>query len=374
MAARYKYNMIDQESKNEELVEMSSRAYQFLREKMIEEAQEEFLRILEADEHNNYALVGLGDLERQRGDYHRAITYYQHCLEHHPENNYALFGLAESYRGLRQYGRAVEVWEQYLKHDSENVTVLTRVADAYRKIRSFERSRELYNMVLAIEDDNNYALIGMGHLHYDFKDYPNAMHYWQRMYEKSGESVDIRVLTSLGNCHRKMKTFDQGVEYFEAALQREPDNFFALYGMADCYRGMQEPAKSLIYWQRILANDPENKVILTRIGDAYRALGDLAAAEEHYRRALNVQFDTYAALGLAILHRTRKDYPAAVSALEYLIQAEPENYRAVAELAGCYEIQGKYAEALAVLARYMQSSRIPVKAAQRYASDLKARM
>lgn len=360
--------------KNEIHAELSRRAYQLLREDMTDQAREEFEKILQEDPQNNYALVGLGDLERQQKNYPRAIEYYTQCLEYHTDNNYALFGLAESYRAVRQYNRAVEVWERYLKHDQDNVTVLTRVADAYRKARNFERSREIYLRVLELEKDNDYALIGLGHLHYDFRDYESALYYWKRMYVKSGEAVDIRVLTSLGNCHRKMKSFAQGIPFFEEALQREPQNFFALYGLADCYRGLQHPEKSLSYWQQILERDRNNKVILTRIGDAYRAMEKFHEAEQSYREALNVQYDSYAALGLAIIHRNRKEYDEAIRGLDALIEIEPENYRAVSELAGCYEGQRKYAEALAVLARYMQNARNPVKSAQRYAMELRNRL
>lgn len=358
----------------ERLALLSQQGYQYIRENMTREAQACFKEVLESEPDNNYALVGMGDLERKDRNFESAVSFYKQCLEHYPENNYALFGLAESYRAMKQYNRAVEVWERYLKHDSENVTVLTRVADAYRKARVFDRSRDLYKQVLDIEPENNYALIGMGHLHYDFHDYQSAQHYWERMYEKSGDAVDIRVLTSLGNCHRKMRTFSQGVQYFELALAREPDNFFALYGLADCYRGMQQPEKSLAYWQRILELDSTNKVILTRIGDAYRAMDNLVQAEDHYRRALNVQYDSYAILGLAIIHRKKKQHGEAITALESLLESEPENGRAALELSGCYEDQRRIPEALAVLSRYVQRTRNPGRMVQRRISDLKSKL
>lgn len=365
----------DQTSEEKERLSLlSQQGYQYLRENMTTEARQRFEEVLEAEPENNYALVGMGDLERKERRFNKAVTYYLQCLEHYPENNYALFGLAESYRSMKQFNRAVEVWERYLKHDGENVTVLTRVADAYRKARIFDRSRELYQQVLELEPENSYALIGLGHLNYDFHNYAEARSYWERMHRKSGDAVDIRVLTSLGNCHRKMKTFRDGVQYFELALEREPHNFFALYGLADCYRGMQQPEQSLVYWQRILDTDPENKVILTRIGDAYRTMEKLEEAEDYYRRALNVQYDSYAILGLAIIHRRKKQYEEAIAALERLSESEPENHRVALELSGCYEDQRRIPEALAVLSRFVQRTRNPGRQVQRRIADLRSRM
>jgi tetratricopeptide (TPR) repeat protein len=88
----------DEERKSESSPEdlsvsdLSKKGYKLLKEKYIEEAEDCFRMILEVDECNNYALVGLGDAARKRKSYREAIGYYQSCLEHHEKNNYALFG------------------------------------------------------------------------------------------------------------------------------------------------------------------------------------------------------------------------------------------------------------------------------------------
>jgi tetratricopeptide (TPR) repeat protein len=199
----------------------------------------------------------------------------------------------------------------------------------------------VYLRVLEMEESNPYAIIGLGHLHYDFKEYRDALFYWERMLALGKGNVDIRVLTSIGNCHRKLKTFNDGVSYFEQALQKEPGNFYALFGLADCYRGMNQQEKSLEFWSRILEQDPRNKVILTRAGDAYRSLGQYDQALDYYERALNIEFDTYAVLGLALIAKAQSKYGEASESLKRLIQQEPKNYRLFAELADCYLKKGE---------------------------------
>ncbi len=318
------------------IAELSQSAYQLLRENYVREAEEKFKEILSYDDTNNYALVGLGDAARKRKDCKTAVVYYKRCLESHPKNNYALFGLADCYKAMRHFHRAIEYWEEYLTLDDRNVTVLTRVADAYRKVKNFDRSKELYDQVLELEPDNAYALIGLGHLNYDFKRYDDALRYWLRMYELSGDRVDIRVLTSIGNCHRKRKTFAEGIPYFEEALEREPKNFYALFGLADCYRGLGHPEKSLVYWNGILDRDPRNKVILTRAADAYRAMGEHEQARKYYETALDIEYDTYAVLGLALLNRTEGRIDLAIESLKRLVAHEPKNSRIYLELAHTY--------------------------------------
>ena len=333
---------------------LSKKGYQLLRENRIGEAIECFAKILEVAENNNYALVGMGDANRKQGIFRNAVLFYQRCLVHHPGNNYALFGLADCYKALGQYHKAIEIWEQYLLHDDNNITVLTRVADAYRKVRDYSRSKEIYNKVLEMDGQNPYAIIGLGHLHYDFKEYNGALSCWERMMEGSRKNVDIRVLTSIGNCHRKLKTFEKGLEYFKLALEKEYNNFYALFGMADCYRGILQPQKSLEYWNRILAQDPRNKMILTRAGDAYKTIGDFNKAIDCYNRALNVEFDTYAVLGLATVDKLQGRFNEATESLKRLIQQDPRNYRFYLELADCLLTSGPKRGAVEVLEEFQR--------------------
>ncbi|MCL2600365.1 MAG: tetratricopeptide repeat protein, partial [Treponema sp.] len=152
-----------------DLSTVSKNGYRLLRENKIREAVDCFSSILRIDENNNYALVGMGDAARKRGACLEAAGHYRRCLEHHPGNSYALFGLADCYKTLNEFEKAIEIWEQYLTHDDRNITVLTRVANAYRKVRDFRNSKIIYLRVLEMEADNPYAIIGLGHLHYDFK-------------------------------------------------------------------------------------------------------------------------------------------------------------------------------------------------------------
>lgn len=352
-----------------DVTELSQIGYQLLKENDLQQAAEKFQLILDVEPTNNYALVGMGDAERKRHNPKKAVEYYKQCLEHHAENSYALFGLADCYKSMRQFNKAIKIWERYLKHDDQNVTVLTRVADAYRKVRDKSHSQQLYRRVLQMEPDNPYALIGLGHLHYDFREYEEALRHWQRMREIDGANVDIRVLTSIGNCHRKLKQFAKGIPLFEEALGREPENFYALFGLADCYRGLNQQERSLIYWNHILENDPQNKVILTRAGDAYRGLRRLDEAEACYRKALAIEYDVYAVLGLALIDRQHGRYETAIAALNELVRREPDNSRMTIELAQTLAHAGEPEEAVRALERLEQTG-----AANPFVEDLLERL
>jgi tetratricopeptide (TPR) repeat protein len=150
------------------------------------------------------------------------------------------------------------------------------------------------------------------------------------------EPFDVKVLTNTGNCHRKLKQYNEALKYFYRALKVEEENFYALYGIADSYRGLKDYRKAAEYWQKILKNDPNNRKILTRLGDSYRNLGNIKTARFYYRNAIEREFDYYAILGLAILDKMEKNYEAAIQNLSQLENISGLNLQLTLLLSECY--------------------------------------
>jgi tetratricopeptide (TPR) repeat protein len=96
--------------------------------------------------------------------------------------------------------------------------------------------------------------------------------------------------------------------------------------MADCFRGLLQHERSLDYWNRILLQDPRNKVILTRAGDACKNIAEYD----------NVEFDTYAVMGLALIAKAQEKHDEAIISFKRLIQQDNKNYRLYTELSDCY--------------------------------------
>jgi tetratricopeptide (TPR) repeat protein len=145
------------------------------------------------------------------------------------------------------------------------------------------------------------------------------------------------------------------------AMEKEPSNFYAIFGLADCYRGLNQQENSLEYWNRILEQDPRNKVILTRAGDAYRNLGNYEKAQEYYENALNIEFDTYAIMGLALISKAQGKFDEAIISLRRLKQQDPKNYRIYIELADCCLKTGDRRQATETLEEFQ---RLGIRSAQ----------
>lgn len=342
----------------------SKKGYALLKRGNIDEAKEEFEQVLRVEPDNTYALVGMGDADRRLRDYSSAANYYVHCLRNVPDNNFALFGLADCYKSMNQIDKAIAIWEEYIKYDSQNVGVLTRLADSYRKMKNYKQSKELYDRVLEIESSNSYAIMGLANLSYDMADYKAAISYWLTFYNNKGGNVDIRALTSMGNCYKKLHDFNSAIRLYKDALAIDKDNFYALSGLADSYRYSHQEYLSIEYWERIIGiNKIEdyNVLAFVRLGNAYRGLGKYKEASKYYTQALKYGNNTWAFIGLAAISKGTGDYSKAIDTLRRAITLDQSNYRLYTELADCYMKIDQRDNAIQVLELYQSIDvRIPI--------------
>ena len=118
---------------------------------------------------------------------------------------------------------------------------------------------------------------------------------------------------------------------------------------------MGQQIKSIEYWNKILEIDPRNKVILTRAGDAYRTTGNYEEAVIYYNKALEIDFDIYAAIGLALVCKCQGKTDEAITRFKTLIQNDPRNSRLYVDLAECYIQCNKTDEAIKILENFLKN-------------------
>jgi len=337
------------QSDHKRAIELSRQGSEFLKKRNWKEAENSFLEALAIDNENSYVLVGLGDLHRETGKYHKAIGFYEKTLEIDPLNMFALRGIGDAYRGLGQAGKAITFWQRYLQQNHDDIHVLTRLADSYVKIGNFSESESLYLKALSLDGTDKYALRGIGNLYYKLADHDKALSYFEKFIEL--DDTYIAVLTMAGNIYRRRKQYDKAVYFYEKALKQEPWNIFALYGMGDSQRGLQNYENSVVYWLKILEKEPHNQNLHSRVGDAMVLLGRLDDALEHYQQSMNIGYDQFALLGMAKAYRLKNDFAQAEKCCQQLLEKNAEEPRALQEALALYEEMGDKQKAEEVRAR-----------------------
>jgi tetratricopeptide (TPR) repeat protein len=256
---------------------------------------------------------------------------------------------------MKQLEQVIHIAEEYRHVTMSDASILSRVADAHRKLKNFKESEIYYMSALQINPNDQYVIVGIGHLFFACQRYQDAIKWWEKLV--SAQPENIKILTEIGNSYRKIKDFDKAIEYYEKAKSLDSRNFFALYGLAESYRGKKEFKKAIYYWEEILKFDPHNKLIINRYADSLRGLGEFEKALECFNMILDLNDDYYALLGKATTLILMNEYERAEEIYITLHKKDLLNARPITELADLWFYKRNQKEkAIRVLQNFLKNN------------------
>ena len=152
---------------------------------------------------------------------------------------------------------------------------------------------------------------------------------------------------------RTTESLDEAIRLYEQSLAFDPDYAAAHAGLCTAYVVLYalstEPAdieSAEAACAAALRSSPRLPVVHDALGDLYRRTGRLAAAEEAYERALDINAqDVQAMVGLAEVYRRTERLSRAEVLLVDAIGKQPGNWRTINRYGGYLFSMGRYDEA-----------------------------
>jgi len=180
----------------------------------------------------------------------------------------------------------------------------------------------MYLSILEFAPDDRFALSGLADLQYRLGKDGEAIQIYEKILGFGGKSLHI--LTILGKLCLRISNFEKAEIYFRRALETDPDNPYALYGLGNCYRWHRRYLDAIEVWQKILEHSDGTQALHTRIGDAYYHLGMMQDAARAYQRAISFGRDPFSMAGLICLSVDTGDLDTAVNAFFDLVVTDAD--------------------------------------------------
>ena len=185
-----------------------------------------------------------------------ALKEYVLLIKNHPENpeNYYRAGKLFASRNR------ADLAEQYLR---KAVSLNPREGNYRFELGMFyylaKRIKEAggeFETALKLNPQNSQALLYMGKILKDSKDYSGALPYL----EKASHDLDykLRALVEIGSCYMSLKMLDKAIPELERAVniikkESDPDSLYARYFLAMCFEKSQDFTKAIVQWDKIYA-------------------------------------------------------------------------------------------------------------------------
>lgn len=269
-------------------------AYALHRQGSTAEAAEVYESFLARHPRHGEALGNFALLHHSQGRVARAVALYEQAVRISPRLHHLYYHLGN---GLRQLGRprqAIVAYERALAHGKADNKIQLPLALARIEAGQRSRARTSLEEIVQRQPADGEARYQLGLLLFEEKEYEAAR-----------------------------AAFDQ-------VLAVQPDYVDACFNLALCYKALQQPAQALAILgeaSRLACRDAD---ILYNIGVLHREQGNVAAAEQAFLQALEIDADNGVCLtDLAILYHGEDRLEEAVAMYERALECgyQPDSAR-----------------------------------------------
>lgn len=204
--------------------------------------------------------------------------------------------VAQALRAEILGGPAAVAAPEHRNIEAQNLYLIAQAAMAQRSLSDVRRARELYAEASGLDPDNPRYLAGYAMAvalqYWNFRDIgpeeaiaetSGAIERALDLGEPSADTLavaglveELRVVTASDTAAK-----ERALEYYRAAIEKDPDNILALQWLASIYLDVNQPGKSREMFERVVALDPLNTLALAGLSNALFGLGQYQEARSH---------------------------------------------------------------------------------------------
>ena len=282
-------------------------AQALLDNKQDEEAEKEFLRILEADPDEGVAYFRLAQIYKNRRDFDKALTHYNKASSILVGSLEISFNIALLYEELGKYEKAEERFQQLLK--------LT------------ERPAGNYS---ASEKQNRGAfLTHAGYVSQQLEKYPQAIAYFTELKTMNAENA-TRAESYIIDTYRAAKQLDKALAASEDAVKAHPEDKDLKLLHADLLSESGKGAQAIERLQKMLEGSEDDAKIYSAMIQIYQrdkkfkdAEKTLLTAEKYFKNKEGYHFM------LGSMYERQKEYDKAEKTFKKVIELNPKHAAAL---------------------------------------------
>ncbi len=349
----------------------------------------------------------VGKYQQTNGQSAEAMESYTYFLENFPKSPYRVTvfnSLVQLYTTSQRYGEAEKLIQERMQQHPEDFTLLEQLAELYQQRNAHQEAIDLYRSALQQNPQNAQLRKKLGALYAETGQTAQAVTEWEQIV--AGEVNEAEQQQQLGEIYLSHKMYPEAVAAYQQAIRLRPQNSFlytqlaaahkiqgdmataaSVYvdalqqigltrnqregiwnGMLDIYEGeLYRPIRDRLIaeMRERRSQNPENpKIVMTLAellfheGDVSDALALFTHLYQNYPTHIDTTLERYAAV------LERNENPAAADFYEALINGSISRTRARnarTKLANFHEKQGRWRDAIAVLADLERAGEASVK-------------
>jgi tetratricopeptide (TPR) repeat protein len=326
------------------------------------------------------ALTYMGMISDDKGDYDKAVEYFNRAMTFDKKNPDIYKNLSITYRHKKDFDKAIESAQRSTSLSSDDTDSKKLLADLYFEKGNYDDAIRRYREILDMAPKNPAVLYNMGSALSAKGDEFAAMEYFKKAAseDRIGE-VAHRAYSRLGAIYMDRKNFEEALKYLKEAAAIRPNDAANRYNLGIAYLRQNRTAeaieelsraeqlgqndaallekigeeylnlkkydKSLEIYNKIKKNNERNIKILSQIAKIYYEKGELDNAYETYKRITLIEPTTenarVAYLNMGNILDDAQRFNEAIEAYEKALAISPKDHTVYLNMGIAYKHAGK---------------------------------
>lgn len=228
----------------------------------------------------------------------KALDFY--CRRNYPSALKAFFVLDESilkrddilvliancYDAMGQKNSAIEYYKKALKANKKSETAVANLAIIYYELKKMFRAKWYAGKTLMINPQNVSALVVLGNIGYCSRNYPKALHYYQRALERQQDFYTANFNTA--GIYFEMKDYPTAYFYARRTVQLYPKSQEAAALLANICLELDKNEEAVEILSLLHKANPDDYWACNSLSQAYQRCGKYDEALEMGWRAVTL--------------------------------------------------------------------------------------
>ena len=317
----------------------------FVGRKDFEQAKNAFQKALSIDQNFSLARTGLALSYAKLGLDNEAVEESRRLIAidpDHPAKKHVLFNIANTLASLGKYNEAIEAYKEVLAIDTEDTNAYLGHGNCYALLGNETEAQNAFAKAASIEPESLQARSQLAEIHL-----------------KNGRPLlAVNVYRSAGEDCQRNKKYKEAIQFYNAALEIDPNNVLVLLGVGDCYQALKNYEEAVIEFSKAATCDSDDlhmaALVYLKLGNCLREVGLDGDAEKAYLQAIDINPDYYTAYFTLGAHYSAKGlYENAINIYKKAISINPTKLEGYRSLGNCYMSLTRYADAIEYYEEYL---------------------
>lgn len=284
-------------------------------------------RILDLAPEDKETFLRLGKVYMDEGMTLKAMNLFSRMASIFPDYYVAYFYLGETQRIAGNPEAAKQSYLKTLELEPDLIEPSFRLVDVYKTMGEEKNKAEIIKVlkqVLSVDAGEERALIELGLLYFNAKDYQNADEMFAVLAREVRKNTDL--VLNIAQILMPEDRYQDAVTVLSQIGKALPGNANINFFLGMAYEGLEKPDKAIECYLKVTPDHPQYKKTILSIAFLYRDMNRTVDAiqflEQHHRQSPeDIDITSY----LASFYQENNSHDIAVTMLQGALKEAPQN-------------------------------------------------